>query len=254
VKLGVIASTDTHAATPGSVSETDWRGHVSVEQTPAERLQPGLLTSGIDGNPGGLAGVWAMENSRDAIFEAMLRREVWGTSGPRIVPRLFAGWSYDANLCGADDMVATGYANGVPMGGDLTSAPGADAKPVFVAAALRDPVPGATPLAKLELIKGWVAEDGSMRSTVTTIAGEERDKPGAASGHDSLCAVYRDESFDAAVPSYYYLRVVEQPTNRWSVHDCERLPEDKRPAVCSDGSYPSVIHEMAWTSPVWYRP
>jgi hypothetical protein len=87
VKLGAIGSTDTHAATPGAAVESDWRGHVSVEATPLERLTPGLLTSGIDGNPGGLAGVWAVENSRDAIFDAMERREVFGTTGPRIVRR-----------------------------------------------------------------------------------------------------------------------------------------------------------------------
>ena len=105
VKLGAIGSTDTHAATPGAAIERDWRGHVSVEATPEERLEPGLLTSGIDGNPGGLAGVWAVENSRDAIFEAMQRREVFGTSGPRIVPRFFAGWDYAPGLCDAADMV-----------------------------------------------------------------------------------------------------------------------------------------------------
>ena len=93
MKLGIIAATDTHAATPGSVLESDWRGAVSGESTPLERLQPGLLTSGIKGNPGGLAGVWAEENSRDSIFDAMKRREVFGTSGPRIVPRFFGGWT-----------------------------------------------------------------------------------------------------------------------------------------------------------------
>jgi hypothetical protein len=261
VKLGVVAATDTHAATPGAVLESDWRGHVSVEATAEERLQPGLLTSGIDGNPGGLAGVWSVENSRDAIFEAMQRREVFGTSGPRIVPRLFGGWSYEEDLCSRGDLAEVGYAGGVPMGGDLSAAPGADARPVFIASALRDPAPDATPLQQLQLVKGWVDVDGVMRSSVTTIAGganeaavNEMTGEPFGEGHDELCVVHRDETFDPALPTYYYLRVVENPTARWSVHDCLRISEEARPAVCTDGSYPSTIHEMAWTSPIWYQP
>lgn len=262
VKMGVIGSTDTHTATPGAAVEDDWRGAVSGEATPAERLQPGLLTSNIDGNPGGLAGVWAVENSRDAIFDAMLRREVFGTSGPRIVPRFFAGWSFDDNLCDASDLVAVGYAEGVPMGGDLTSPPSPDSKPVFVANALRDPADSATPLEQLQLIKGWIDADGNRRSEVITIAGGKNAEAGVdlstgkayGDGHNSLCAVFTDADFDPNVPAYYYTRAVENPTARWSVHDCLAIPEAERPAVCTDGSYPSVIQEMAWTSPIWYAP
>lgn len=246
VKLGVIAATDTHAATPGAVSETDWRGHVSVESTPQERLQPGLLTSSIDGNPGGLAGVWAVENSRDAIFEAMQRREVFGTSGPRIVPRFFAGWDYDADLCGSSDMVATGYADGVPMGGDLSAAPGSTSRPTIIASVLRDPE-GATALQKMQLIKGWVDAEGKLHNQVIDLT----DAP--EKNHDSFCVVYEDKEFDPGLSTYYYMRAVEHPVSRWSVHDCERLPEGERPAVCTDGSYPSTIQEMAWTSPIWYQ-
>jgi len=191
VKLGIIASTDTHTATPGAVAEGDWRGAVSVEATPEERLQPGLLTSGVDGNPGGLAGVWAVENSRDAIFEAMERREVFGTSGPRIRPRFFGGWGYAGNLCDQTDLLEQAYAGGVPMGGDLPEA-GDGAAPTFLAFAARDPADGAGLLQQLQLVKGW--------------------------------------------------------------YDCQRLAAEDRPAVCSDGSYPETIQEMAWTSPIWHRP
>jgi hypothetical protein len=260
MKLGVIASTDTHAATPGAVSEADWRGHVSLESTPKERLQPGLLTSGIDGNPGGLAGVWAVENSRDAIFEAMLRRETFGTSGPRIAPRFFAGWNYPEDLCDRPDLVETGYAGGVPMGADLPAVPVENAKPVFVAAALRDPSPMGAPLQQLQLVKGWIDADGSRRTEVIVIAGGDNEagvdlETGQrfGAGHDSLCAVYRDDSFDPNQPAYYYIRVVENPSARWSVFDCLRLPEDERPAVCEDSSYPRSIQEMAWTSPIWFE-
>lgn len=259
VKLGIIGSTDTHAATPGAVQESDWQGHVTGESTPEERLQPGLLTSGIDGNAGGLAGVWAVENSRDAIFEAMQRREVFGTSGPRIVPRLFGGWFYAETLCDDPAFAEQGYAGGVPMGGDLASAP-ADAAPRFMAYAARDPQ--GAPLERLQLVKGWVDADGGRHAEVIDIAGGDSDagvdlstgERTGSGGHDTLCTVYRDDDFDPALAAYYYLRVVEVPSARWSVHDCLRIPEERRPPVCSDGSYPQVIHEMAWTSPIWYRP
>ena len=247
VKLGIIASTDTHTTTPGAVAEDNWQGHVTGEATPEERLQPGLLTSGIDGNPGGLAGVWAVENSRDAIFDAMLRREVFGTSGPRIAPRFFAGWDFDPQLCSRDDMVDQGYARGVPMGGDLQHST-ADAKPMFLAYAARDSASGAQPLQALQLIKGWIDSSGQARNVVVPIASAD------GRNGDSLCTVYRDDDFDSSRSSYYYLRVVEPPTPRWSTYDCARIPEADRPAVCSDGSYPEMIQEMAWTSPIWYTP
>ena len=260
VKLGVIASTDTHAATPGAVAEADWRGHVSLESTPQERLQPGVLTTGIDGNPGGLAGVWAVENSRDAIFEALRRRETFGTSGPRIAPRFFGGWSYAPDLCESPDLAAAGYAGGVPMGGDLPPAPSRGAKPVFVAAALRDVSPAGAPLQQLQLVKGWIDAEGRKRSEVIVLAGGPNDArvdpatgERVGAGHDGLCAVYRDEAFDPGLSTYYYLRVVENPSARWSTHDCLRLPEQERPAVCRDGSYPATIQEMAWTSPIWHQ-
>ena len=261
VKLGIIASTDTHTATPGAVAEGSWGGAVSVEQTPEERLQPGLLTSGIDGNPGGLAGVWAVENSRDAIFEAMERREVFGTSGPRIRPRFFGGWDYSENVCDQTDLLEQAYAGGVPMGGDLPEA-GDGAAPTFLAFAARDPADGAGLLQQLQLVKGWVDADGAGRTQVVPIAGSPDNGASvdpatgerSGEGHDSLCTVYRDEDFDPDLHAYYYLRVVENPSLRWSWYDCRRLAPEDRPAVCSDGSYPETIQEMAWTSPIWYRP
>ena len=260
-KLGIIASTDTHTATPGAVAEEDWRGAVSVESTPEERLQPGLLTSGIDGNPGGLAGVWAVENSRDAIFDAMKRREVFGTSGPRIKPRFFGAWNFSANLCDQADLLEQAYGGGVPMGGDLPEAAGG-AAPTFLAFAARDPADGAGLLQQLQLIKGWVDADGTGRYQVIPVAGSPDNGAGvdpvtgerSGDGNDSLCTVYRDEEFDPGLHAYYYLRVVENPSLRWSVHDCLRLAPEARPAVCTDGSYPQAIQEMAWTSPIWYRP
>ena len=241
IKLGIIAATDTHTATPGGVSESDWVGAVTGESTPAERLQPGLLTSGIKGNPGGLAGVWAEQNTRDAIFDAMLRREVFGTSGPRIRVRLFAGWNLPENLCERNDMVSVAYQQGVPMGGDLIQGEG---RPQILAYAVKDPE--SVDLTDLQLVKGWVDEDGALHSQVLTLASEPEGKA-------TLCAVYTDEDFDPAQSAYYYLRAVEPPQPRWHTYDCARLEEAERPAVCSDDSFPAEIREMAWSSPIWYR-
>ena len=261
-KLGVIGSTDTHASTPGAVEESDWGGHVSKEATPEERLQPGVLTSGIVGNPGGLAGVWAVENSRDAIFEALRRREVFGTSGPRIEPRFFGGWHFGEDLCSAPDMLRQAYDKGVPMGSDL--GPRANgAGPVFVAHARADSAGGSTPLQQLQLIKGWIDEEGAAHYKVHTIAGDADNDAGVdlatgerfGAGYDELCTVFVDPDFDPTQPSFYYLRVLENPSPRWSFSDCLRIPEAQRPDVCGEESeVPKVIQEMAWSSPVWYRP
>ena len=241
IKLGIIAATDTHTATPGGVSESDWVGAVTGESTPAERLQPGLLTSGIDGNPGGLAGVWAEQNTRDAIFDAMLRREVFGTTGPRIRVRLFAGWDLSENLCERNDMVSAAYSQGVPMGGDLVPGEG---KPKILAYAVKDPE--SLDLTDLQLVKGWVDENGALHSQVLSLASDPEGKA-------SLCALYTDQEFEPTQSTYYYLRAVEPPQPRWHTHDCARLEEAERPPLCSDGSYPATIREMAWSSPIWYR-
>ncbi|MDH3531704.1 MAG: DUF3604 domain-containing protein, partial [Gammaproteobacteria bacterium] len=260
-KLGIIASTDTHTSTPGATDEQNWGGHVSLETTPQERLQPGLLTSGIDGNPGGLAGVWAVENSRDAIFEALERREVFGTSGPRIEPRFFAAWNYAPGLCAADDSLAIAYALGVPMGGDLGPRP-AGAAPIFFATATADTVDSA-PLQRLQIIKGWLDGDDRKHYKVYEVAGTPANGAGVdlatgkrfGTGHDELCAVFEDPDFDATQPAFYYLRAIENPSPRWSLLDCLRIDETERPPVCEAGSpVPKVIQEMAWSSPIWYRP
>ncbi|MCP4302307.1 MAG: DUF3604 domain-containing protein, partial [Gammaproteobacteria bacterium] len=175
-KLGVIASTDTHVSTPGATDEQHWGGHVSKEATPEERLQPGLLTSGIQGNPGGLAGVWAVENSRDAIFEALERKEVFGTSGPRIEPRFFAGWNYAPELCAASDRLEQAYAGGVPMGADLSNRPN-DRSPVFLAMARGDLVESA-PLQQLQIVKGWLDNEGHKHYKVFTVAGTTNNGAG----------------------------------------------------------------------------
>ena len=260
-KLGFIASTDTHASTPGATDEQNWGGHVSKEATPEERLQPGLLTSGIEGNPGGLAGVWAVENSRDAIFEALQRREVFGTSGPRIEPRFFAAWDYAPGLCEASDRLQQAYADGVPMGADLPQRSG-DGAPVFLAMARADTVESA-PLQQLQVVKGWLDDDDRKHYKVYSVAGTPDNGASVdlasgerrGDGHEELCAVFQDPDFDADQPAFYYLRAVENPSPRWSLLDCLKIEESDRPAVCrEDSEVPKVIQEMAWSSPIWYRP
>lgn len=247
IKLGVIGSTDTHTATAGGVTESTWGGAVTGEANPAERLQPGLLTSGIDGNPGGLAGIWATENTRNAVFDAMLRREVFGTSGPRIVPRLFAAWDLAPDLCDNTNRDQIADAAGVPMGGDLT-APAAKADnqsgPTFLAHASKDPA--GRDLTELHLIKGWVGANGEMTTKVIELA---KSAPGA----NALCAVYTDPEFDPKLSAYYYLRAVEDESPRWHTFDCKQLPEEVQPEVCRSEQYPKMIREMAWTSPIWYE-
>lgn len=259
-ELGFIAATDTHNGTPGLVAERDWPGHWgNNEDADAKRLSKGTLTpGGVLFNPGGLAAVWAEENTREALFDALRRREVYGTSGPRIGVRFFGGWGFDAALCDDPALVTRGYAEGVPMGGRLEAA-GAGA-PRFVISALRDagaPARPGAPLERVELIKGWVDAEGNLRERVVVVAGAA--DPDAAcqptgQGADALCGVWTDPDFDPTAPAFYYARVLEVPSCRWSAWACLELNGDDRPAACDDPAVPKTVRERAWTSPIWYLP
>jgi hypothetical protein len=260
LKLGVIASTDTHESIPGAVDEQSWPGHVGRESSLPKRLQlKAGLPYRLDGNPGGLAGVWAEQNTRSDLFDAMKRRETFGTSGPRIKPRFFAGWDYSPDLCQQEDFVSNAYQGGVPMGSDLSNPPSTQAKPNFAAAALKDPEGNL--LQKLQIIKGHIGKDGTAFAEVFEIAGSVEDpanidhegRENSGPGSASLCAVWVDESFNRHESAYYYLRVVENPSLRWSWAQCTVLPEDDRPEECINDA-PKTIHERAWTSPIWYSP
>jgi len=272
-KYGIIASTDTHLGTPGLVAESaDYPGHGGAGKPAGEALPLGLPDA-IDFNPGGLAVLWAEENSRDSLFAAMRRREAYATSGPRIGVRFFGGWSYPTELCESREFARAGYAEGVPMGGDLPSRPHAAAgAPTFAVAALRDPgtanTPG-TPLQRVQIVKGWVA-DGELAERVYEVAGSPDGGASVdpatcipnGSGHDSLCSVWRDPDFDAANPAFYYARVVENPTCRWSQKLCVAAgvrcdaPETIGPGLeaCCSPEAVAEIQERAWTSPIWYTP
>jgi len=202
----------------------------------------------------------------------MRRREAYGTSGTRPLVRLFGGFELPADLCEREDFAATGYARGVPMGGVLPARGAAAAAPRFALRALRDPGtaerPG-TPLQRLQIVKGWVEGDAS-RERVYEVAGDPENGASVdlascaprGAGFDVLCTVWEDPAFDAAAPAFYYARVVENPTCRWSAHlcvdagvDCERLEtigEGFEPCCAADHRW--TIHERAWTSPIWYVP
>jgi hypothetical protein len=271
-RLGLIGSTDTHLGTPGLVDEDAFVGHAAGLST--SRLAVPPLPDEPLMNPGGLAGVWAEENSRDAIFEAMRRRETWGTSGPRIVVRFFGGFELPEDLCAAPDLAARGYAQGVPMGADLRPPAGGAAAsgPAFAVQALRDPgVAGhaGTPLQRVQIVKVFEA-GGTAHERVVEVAGNPASGAGVdlascepqGPGFDSLCTVWRDPDFDPARHALYYARVVENPSCRWTTFACNARgvdcadPGSVGPGLeaCCDPELPRTIQERAWTSPIWWVP
>jgi len=252
-KFGFIASTDAHDGTAG---DTDEWAHDGV-QRPVRKV--GFE---ID-NPGGLAAIWAEENSREALFDALRRREIYATSGPRMAVRFFGGWDYPENSCAAPGIAARGYENGVPMGGDLPKRPVQAKAPVFVASALRDPGTQQHPgglLQRIQVIKGWVGDDGLFHQAVFDIAGDPASTATVDSatceprgpGAESLCTVWRDPDFDASRAAVYYARVLENPSCRFTTRMCRNLPAEQRPASCDH--LPATIQERAWTAPIWYEP
>ena len=256
-KFGVIGSTDTHLSTAGAAGESGWQGHTVSETDQVERLTASRVhASGLHTNPGGLAGIWAVENSRDALFDALQRREVFGTSGPRIRPRLFGGWDFPDSACASP--AQTGYAGGVPMGADLPERTSKRA-PRFIAMAERDAA--SAPLLRVQVIKGWVDESDQAHYKVFDVAGDAESAGSLeldtgewnGPGHDSLCTVFEDPEFDPAQASYYYMRAVEAPSLRWSWRQCLEITPEQRPAEC-ENSAPKVTQELAWTSPIWYQP
>lgn len=257
-QFGFIGSTDTHLGTPGAVAEREFLG--ASARAASEQLAIGD-SPGADvfRSAGGLAGVWAEENTRDAIFDALARREAFATSGTRIEPRLFAGWDLPEDLCGRDDLVARGYAGGVPMGGELPARPRADARLRFVVQATRDPA--GAPLERIQIVKAWAGPDGAFHQAIHDVAGG----PGGArvdprtcalegAGADALCASWEDPDFDPQRAAVYYARVVETPSCRWSTWKCLSLPAAARPDGCTDPRVPRTIQERAWTSPIWFVP
>lgn len=266
-QFGVIASTDTHLGTPGAAEEDRFLGHGGAGVPAASEIPPGLPDK-LEYNPGGLAVLWAEENSRDALFTAMRRREAYATSGPRIVSRFFAGWNYPADICESPDRIAMAYAGGVPMGAEL---PGRGEAPSFLVAASMDagtPDSPGMPLQRIQVIKGWIDASGEQRQQVFDVAGDGANDASvdinscepSGEGFAELCALWRDDDFDPAQDAFYYSRVVENPSCRWSQRMCVAAGVDcSDPATIGEGyagccvaAHRPVIQERAWSSPIWY--
>ncbi|MEJ2239968.1 MAG: DUF3604 domain-containing protein, partial [Gemmatimonadales bacterium] len=222
-KHGIVASTDTHIAAPGHTPERGYAGHGNVGKgATATEFETGLVDY-PDNSGGGLAVVWAEENSREAIFSAMRRKETYGTSGPHITVRFFGGWSYPGNMCDDPSFATIGYQRGVPMGGDLPAPPDGGA-PTFFLSAIQDPGTEetiGTPLQRIQIIKGWLDEAGEYHAETFDVGGNPDNgasvdlatcepQPGTG-GFTELCAIWTDPSFDSGRPAFYYARVIENP-------------------------------------------
>lgn len=266
LQFGFIGSTDTHGSTAGDTEEYDWRGTSPATASPATRL--GLvknIAGRLSNNPGGLAAVWARENTRDAIFSAMQRRETYATSGTRIKLRFFASWGFEQGLLDDPALLKKAYANGVPMGGILPTADHSKA-PEFMVWAVGDA--NANKLQRVQMVKAWL-EDGQSREQVVDIACSDGLSPDPGSGRCpdngarvdiSTCAVntdkgddeikltWRDPDFKADQAAIYYVRVLENPSCRWSTYDALALGKEVPAGT------PATIRERAWSSPIWYTP
>jgi len=264
-RLGFLGSSDTHDGTPGAVSEDRFVGHRgNVDDEAGERLEEEGARSGVRFNPGGLAAVWAEENRRGAIFDALRRREVYATSGPRIAVRFCGGFDLGEDPCGDPAMIERAYAGGVPMGGVLEEAPHEGRAPSFLVSALRDPGsetrPG-TRLQRIQIVKGWI-DGGERHQRVYDVAGDGENGASVdvstctptGPGFDSLCSLWSDPDFAPGQHAFYYARVVENPSCRWTAFTCNALPPAERPESCSDPAVAKTIQERAWTSPIWWRP
>jgi hypothetical protein len=270
-KYGFVGSTDTHSSTPGATEENNWNGMSGlVDNQPKKRLDSNMGAEmpvrTVMNNPGGLAGVWAEENTRESIFDALKRRETFATSGTRIRVRFFGGWNYRADLFSSRDLVQQAYRNGVPMGGDLPSGAGPARAPKFIAWATKDP--NSASLQKIQIIKGWT-DAGETHETVYDIACSDRLKPDKKThqcadnnakvslsdctypknkGTTELSASWTDPDFNPAERAFYYVRVFENPTCRWSTYDANHLK------VKLSEYAPATVQERAWSSPIWFTP
>jgi hypothetical protein len=268
--FGLIGSSDSHnASTP--VEEDRHHGKLPMlDGSAGIRLAEALLiprsvppSSSWGG--GGLAVAWAEENTRASLFEAFHRRETYGTSGPRIRVRFFGGWAYDEALLGANDALERAYAGGVPMGGALPESPTSAGAPRFAVWALMDP--DTAHLDRIQVVKGWVDHAGESHERIFDVAASDGRIPDPETGRappvgntvdvasatyansigaPRLAALWQDPDFDAEEEAFYYARVLEIPTPRWSTYDAKTLGVD--------APEPTTLQERAITSPIWYAP
>jgi hypothetical protein len=271
-KYGFIGDSDTHNAA-ASHEEFNYTGKFAFENDAMHRIkgmegQPaGQLKQVQEFSSGGLAGVWAEENTREAIFGAMQRKETFGTSGTMIKVRFFGGWDFSDGDLEGGQTVKNGYARGVPMGSDLKAPPAADKAPTFLVMASKDPKSGN--LDRIQVVKGWLDASGKQHEKVYDVAwgGDRKADPKTGKlppvgdtvnpataeytntiGAAELATAWTDPDFDPAERAFYYVRVLEIPTPRWSTIDAARLKLEIPKGL------PVSIQERAWTSPIWYTP
>jgi len=272
-KFGMIGATDSHTGLATTREDNNF-GKVPVMEPSDDRFEAQIVPDPNNTGTGtyefetlasGLQGVWARENTRTALFDAMRRKETYATTGSRITVRVFAGWDFEDNEVQRPDFAETGYARGVPMGGDMRAHPDG-AAPRLMIRALRDP-DGAN-LDRVQVVKGWLDATGELQEVVVDVAcsddraiverrcdgsvGNTVDVPNARYTNDIgdalLMAYWEDDDFDPAERAFYYARVLEIPTPRWTTHDAAffgvELPE----------GVPATQQDRAYTSPIWYTP
>jgi hypothetical protein len=272
-KFGMIGGTDVHNSLT-SIEEDNFFGKHVIQEPRPERWSHvskqgfGKTRYTWHYTAAGYAAVWAKENTREALWDAMQRKEVYATSGTRMTVRFFGGWDFTAGDLNTRYLADVGYGKGVPMGSDLPAAPSPEAAPSFLVSAMKDPLSGN--LDRIQIIKGWVDADGKAHEKIYDVAWADREhrKPGkdgkipavgstvdvaSASWTDTigdadLAGVWSDPDFDPSQMAFYYARVIEIPTPRWTAYD------QKRFGVKMTEEVPMVHQERAWTSSVWYSP
>jgi hypothetical protein len=269
-KFGLVGATDAHTSLT-AVEEDNFFGKAVTNEPSATRINHPFVKSALGTIEGdmlvasGYQGVWATENTRESLFDAMERKETYATTGSRIMVRFFGGWEFNDNDLRNRQPAFLGYEKGVPMGGDLKDAPSGTA-PTFMLIALRDPI-GAN-LDRIQIVKGWMDSGGDLHEKVYDVAWSDDRKPGADGklpyvgntvdieaatwtntiGASELAAIWTDPDFDADERAFYYVRVLEIPTPRWVLYDVVRLGAKLPEGV-------ELIHqERAYTSPIWYTP
>jgi hypothetical protein len=265
-KFGFVGAGDAHNTATAYSHSNFFGDHALVDPTPEIRLS-GKVASGMDiikTGPSGLGGVWAESNTRAAIFDAMKRKETFGTTGVRMRVRMFGGWDYPDDTVEKKDWVKTAYAQGVPMGGDLPAKKGT--APAFIVWAVKDPDDGN--LDRIQIVKGW-SQNGQTFEKVYDVVWSGDRKPDPTTGKvpavgntvdvknasytntigaTELRKVWRDPDFDPKLNAFYYARVLQIPTPRWSTYDAKKL------GVAPPTTVPASLQERAWTSPIWYTP
>jgi hypothetical protein len=271
-KLGMVGSTDMHTGLVAN-AENNFFGKTTPQEPSPERMTAAFMDNPKSGvkvmdwevGASGFAAVWAEENTRKSIWDALYRKETYATTGTRMLVRFFGGWDFDEADANTRNPADAGYKKGVPMGGDLSKAPQGKV-PSFLLAALRDPI-GAN-LDRIQVVKGWMDAKGKLHEEVYDVVWGGDRKPDAAGklpsvgstvdlenatwtntiGAPESITVWKDPDFDPTLRAFYYARVIEIPTPRWTAYDAKRFGVKPLPGTRM------TVTERAYTSPIWYTP